>query len=487
MQYTFDSERYEKGIESTMIATFTLLHSTPSSRPFGTAYLPAIGQGVDLVPNGYIEEEYLVAGTAGEWSYDEAGAASLHTADVPYVTRLLVRRPAEAARASGSVQLEPLHPNLDTAPTWRSLHEWIMRNGHTWIGVTQDAPISEQLRTRFGERYGTLSLPVAGLGYDILGDVAIAARQGRLAGVSAERVILSGWSATGSFCRVYLSDGFHDRHRLPGGTPAVDGIVIGISSGAADTAGYPPLSAACPPLPADDARRVVHGDETPVFEVLSELESETNAASLRPDSDEADDRYRLYQVAGTSHASAQKDVLTNGAQFELSGEALPGTLTNEAPSDARMDYVARALFELFERWVTDGTAPPRAPRFTFAQQPGEPGKPVALTRDGVGNVVGGIRPPWIEVPLAVYSPHSTPVPGSCLAPSWTPLGFPEIVAGLIGYSTPLSGDTLRSLHGSRQGYLEAFAASAHALVRDGFLLNEEAEALITRSHSSWPA
>lgn len=487
MQYTFDSERYEKGIESTMIATFTPLPSTPSSRPFGTAYLPETGDGVDLVPHGYIEEEYLVSGTAGEWSYDSAGTATTRTADVPYVTRVLVRRPLDAARASGAVQLEPLHPNLDSALSWHSLHDWILRKGHSWVGVTQDAPVSEQLRTRFGDRYGALSIPLAGLGYDILGDVAIAARSGHLPGVAADRVILSGWSATGSFCRVYLQDGFHDRHRLPDGTPAVSGIAIGISSGAAGQAGYPPLSAGCAPLPAADPRRTVHGGETPVFEILSELESETHGASLRPDADETDDHYRLYQVAGTSHTTGREGLLTNGAQFELSGEALPDRRTNEPPSDARLDYVACALFELLDRWITDGTTPPRASRFTFAEDAREPGDAVQLTRDSFGNVVGGIRPPWVDVPLVAYAPHSTPAPGSCLAPAWTPLGTPEIVASLIGSSTPFSEATLQSLYDSRQNYLDRFAASAATIVHETFLLQEEADALITRSHSSWPA
>lgn len=452
--------------------------ATHRSRPFGTAYLADSGRGVDLEPHGYVEEERLVSGVADEWSYNHSCSASPRTKNVPFTTRMLIRRPVEGRGASGLVLLEPLHPNLDSAMTWRTTHEWALRNGHTWVGVTQDASMAGMLRDRFGQRYSSISIPRSGLGYDILGDVAVALRTGAVPDISAERIILSGWSATGSFCRVYLQDGFHDRHRLPDGTPAVDGIAICISSGAAGQAGYPPLSADCPPLSAGDPRRIVHGDGRPVFEILSEMESETHFASLRPDSDDSDDRYRLYQIAGTSHVDGHDESLTNAEQSRQVGIEVPDNRINEGASDARMDLVAHALFEALDRWIADDIVPPVADRFDFADGQGEHEDPAELVRDRHGNVAGGIRTPWIDAPVASYAPHSTPAPASCQPPAWSPLGTPELVARLIGNRTPFSPETLGNLYSSRQEFLDRYADSVRNCADQGFLLPLDSDILI---------
>jgi hypothetical protein len=450
---------------------------TPTSLPFGTSKLPA-GPGVDLSEHGYIEEEYLVTGTAAEWRYD-GELVPFRWSLRPYTTRVLVRRPADPARASGVLQLEPLHPNLDRGLTWRTAHPWILRGGHTWVGVTQAAHVAAQLRERIDpERYRSVSIAVDGLGYDILGQVAQALRTGQLPVGDVRRLVMSGWSATGSFCRVFLQDGFHDRHRLPDGRPAVDGYLIGISSGSAGKAGYPPLSAESAVLPADDPRRTIGTHGVPVFEVLSEFESETHRRSLRPDSDGPEDPYRLYQIAGTSHAAIDGDAaLTNEEQYRQAGGQVSDRAINEEPSDARMDFVVRALFQRLDDWIADGVRPPRAERFDFAAN-AEASPKMPLARDESGNVTGGIRAPWIDVPAAAYAPHSTPVPGSCLPPDWAPMGTPEAVASLVGHMVPFPASRLAELYPSEQDYLDRYALSVRRNVEDGFLLPEEAEALL---------
>lgn len=454
--------------------------------PFGTAWLPESGTGVNLDGYSYIEEEHLVSGVAHEWSYDAQGQATSVAAH-PYTTRILVRRPADTCIASGAVHLEPLHPNLDAAPTWDRLFPWLMRRGHTWVGVTQDYSVARQLRDAFPERYGSLSLPASGLGYDIVGQLATALHSGTVPGINANRVILSGWSATGSFCRVYLQDGFHQRHRLPDGGPAVDGVAIGISSGAAGSAGYPPLSAACPALAADDVRRTIRGCDIPVIEILSELESETHGSSLREDGDAADDRYRLYQIAGTSHDTLSESYLTNTVQFERVGGSVPGRRIAEEPSDAKMEYISRALFEWLDQWITEGRQPPHAARFSFERMPIPRNVATALARDALGNVIGGIRPPWIAVPLSTYRPHSTPAQGSCQPPEWVPMGSPEQVAALIGNALPFPNEVVSSLYGSREDYLMQFEAATHALQEQGWLLPPEGEELIATAGERWEA
>lgn len=456
--------------------------------PLGVARLAGTTTGVDLDEHGYVEEEFLVDGTASEWTYDRQGVAVPAASAVGYTTRVLVRRPADPARFNGVVQIEPLHPSFDLALTWRAIHPWIMRTGAVWVGVTQDARFAACLSTVVDpERYAAITVPRAGLGYDIVGGVGVAIRSatvGILDGFPhVERAYLSGWSMTGSFCRVFLGDGFARRHCLPDGTAVFDGYLIAVSSGGAVRAGYPPLSAGARGPGPGDARRTIGPHGIPVIELLSELESETHTPSLRADSDGTDDPYRLYQVAGTAHnTSGPTTVLTNLEQCRRRGLDVGRSEINESPSDARMDYLARAVFALLDRWVTERRPPPRAERFTFAGTPlaDERIPPGArpLARDRHGNVLGGIRTPWVEVPVARYSPHSTPRPGACTPSPLAPMTDANQVAAMIGHMVPFPPGTLRSLYPSRADYLTRYWQSCRRLADLGFLLSEEMTLLI---------
>lgn len=466
---------------------------TADTVPLGVALLPGSGFGVDIASAGYVEEEYLVDGVATEWTYDGQGQPVPARADVPYTTRVLVRRPADPARFSGVLQAEPLHPEFDTGLTWRSLHPWILRTGGAWVGITQDPRIAASMRDEFDpQRYGRLSIPAGTMRYDIVADVVSALRT-RAGGLwsgqpSIDRAYLSGWSMTGSFCRVFLGEGFHERRRLPSGAPVFDGYVLAISSGGAARAGYPGLTDD-PDLPGpDDPRRTVGGRDVPVIELLSELESETHESVFRADCDAPGDRYRLYQVAGTSHDSTgPRTVLANEEQYRRRGLPTAGVEIVERPSDARLDLVARGVHALLDRWVAEGLPPPRAQRFEFEPRttPGRSGG-ATLVRDDLGNVTGGIRTPWVEAPVGRYLPHSTPVPGACRPSPWMPTIDPESMAAMRGHMVPFPPALLTSLHGTGSGYLARYAAACQRLVHEGFLHWEDVEALMVaaQQHST---
>jgi Alpha/beta hydrolase domain len=470
---------------------FTALPSAEDSLPLGTAYLPDARLGLDLATVGYREHEFLVSGLASLWTYDADGTAIPRRDAVPYMTRVLVRAP-DASSGSGSALIaEPLHREYDSAPTWRTAGDWIVRTRATWVGITQDPYAANSMRAELDPvRYGRLSIPAAGLGFDIVGQVVGTLRTGALPDVlpidAADRALLSGWSMTGSFCRAFLGDGFHGRHRLPDGGPVFDGYLVGISSGAAGRAGYPPLSEPASPPPVGDPRRTIGRHDVPVIELLSEFESETHGPCLRPDADEPDDRYRLYQVAGTSHAGfGGWSGATNREQYRRRGLPVPAREINERPSDARGEVVARAVFDLLDRWATTGEAPPRVGRFELEDRPPERPNPTgdarALRRDEFGNVVGGIRTPWVDVPVASYAPHSTPKPGSCLPAPGAPTGDAEHVASLLGNMEPLPEATLRDLYGSRREYLARYGESCRRLLAEGLLLEPDLDLLLDQA------
>jgi hypothetical protein len=243
-------------------------------------------------------------------------------------------------------------------------------------------------------------------------------------------------------------------------------------------------------LPSDDPRRTIGAHDVPVIELLSECESETQRPCLRPDSDLPSDRYRLYQVAGTSHDSTgPRDMLTNAEQYRRRGLPTMARAINEEPSDGRLDFVARAVYALLDRWVASGIAPPHAERFEYASAPLDaehlPDNAEPLLRDERGNVLGGIRTPWIEAPVARYLPHSTPRPGFCEPSSDGPMFSPAQVAALMGNMLVFDTETLAKLYPSPAHYVERFCRSCCDLVEQGFLLGDEAVALIgTALHRS---
>src|SRR5262249_37668822 len=151
--------------------------------------------------------------------------------------------------------------------------------------------------------------------------------------------------------------------------------------------------------PAVDRRRVIRHVDVPVIEMLSEGEAETHLAARRDDSDEPE-RYRLYEVGGAAHMIAQ----------EVGSTALP---VIEEPSDFPMAMLVGGALLNLRGWVVENVPPPRADRLVVLSERNagrcgrrEEARPVQ--RDQHGNAVGGVRSPWLDVPIASYYPHSTP-------------------------------------------------------------------------------
>src|ERR1043165_6351876 len=69
---------------------------------------------VDLQKAGYVEEEYILSGTANVYEWSADGTVKVKTPNAPYTTRILVRRPAAATKFSGNVIVEP----MENARSW---------------------------------------------------------------------------------------------------------------------------------------------------------------------------------------------------------------------------------------------------------------------------------------------------------------------------------------------------------------------------------
>jgi hypothetical protein len=127
--------------------------------------------------------------------------------------------------------------------------------------------------------------------------------------------------------------------------------------------------------------------------------------------------------------------------------------------------VVRALFIAMGEWITDGTPPPSSRWLTPTEGQAHYGD-ASIARDSVGNALGGIRLPDVEVGRGRFypvSPDSPPAGGNILAGAYFDLH-----------------DRFRN-HGE---YVRAFAAQATVLLAARLLLEDDHEALITSAAES---
>jgi pimeloyl-ACP methyl ester carboxylesterase/energy-converting hydrogenase Eha subunit E len=262
----------------------------------------------DLGRAGYVEEEFLVSGTANIYDWGTDRALKVITANVPYTTRILVCHPRSATAFSGAVFVEPLYTprRWDWPMMWGYLRDGMIARGDAWVGVTMPGANVAGLKRFNAERYAALSFAnpapdtpcpgtqnksdvEPGLRWDALSQVAALLKStdtGRpLAGMRVGAVYLTVqagdletyMNALQPVARVY--DGF--LARAPFNLTAIN------------------RCAAAPA--ADDSRQAVRNVGVPVVAVAGEGDLVNTFVSRRDDSDAPTDRYRLYEVAGAGH------------------------------------------------------------------------------------------------------------------------------------------------------------------------------------------
>src|SRR3984885_11184131 len=125
---------------------------TADSFPFLAAN--RVFQPLDLKKAGYVEEEFIDSGTANVYDWAADGSLSVKTANAPYATRILVRRPANRARFSGHAIVELLNParRFDWAMMSGYSRDSFIERGDAWVGITMPGS-GEALRKFSDTRY----------------------------------------------------------------------------------------------------------------------------------------------------------------------------------------------------------------------------------------------------------------------------------------------------------------------------------------------
>ncbi len=94
----------------------------------------------------------------------------------------------------------------------------------------------------------------------------------------------------------------------------------------------------------------------------------------------------------------------------------------------------------------------------------DPGPPLRIATDDVGNARGGIRLPELAMPTAIYR-------GVAMGTGRLPL---------FGAATPLPDDALRARYASRDAYERGWNVAVDELVTSGALRPEDAVAMRAR-------
>src|SRR5580693_472038 len=114
---------------------------TSDSYPFLAA--SRVFQPLDLQKAGYVEEEFIVSGTANVYDWAADGSLAVKTPNAPYSTRILVRRPADRARFSGHAIVELLNParRFDWAMMSGYSRDSFIEHGDAWVGITMPGSV----------------------------------------------------------------------------------------------------------------------------------------------------------------------------------------------------------------------------------------------------------------------------------------------------------------------------------------------------------
>jgi len=239
---------------------------TADSYPFLAADhdLPAL----DLRKIGYVEEEFFVSGSADVYDWAADGAVTVKTPSAPYTTRVLIRRPADKSRFSGSAIVEPLFParRWDWSMMWGYTHDAIVDRGDAWVGITLPASVAG-LQKFNPTRYARLSFknptPDAPCGRGAASDIEDGLRWDAISQVGALlkstgpqspmkdfRVEALYLTTQGGDLTTYMK-AIHPRATVAGGKPVYDGYVAKAPFNAAR------ISQCAPAPPPGDPRHVV--------------------------------------------------------------------------------------------------------------------------------------------------------------------------------------------------------------------------------------
>ncbi|GHU25810.1 hypothetical protein AGMMS50256_01230 [Betaproteobacteria bacterium] len=411
---------------------------------------------IALPTRGYVEEEFFFEGKANAYDVPNSmGSSTLPstfpinviTPDVPYKTRMVVRRPTDPMKFNGTVVIEwaNVTDGFDGEYFWVQAKDYLIREGYAYIVVSAQRNGITNATANLGgligfspTRYGSLDVTNGqsgdSLSYDIFSQTAKAARSVPkvLGGLPVKLVMGIGMSQSAGRLGNYINF-VHQR------TPIYDSILLQVTGPA------------------------VRDDLIPVMKVLSESEARS-ANSLNNIQDDTPLRHTWF-VAGASHGDVIQRM--GRTSVRLRDYGLAGTPDDSCSTNPSIltrprtpyRHVLNAAVSHLQKQMTTGAVPPSAPRF---QTTGS-GDTLAVARDSNNNALGAIRLAHMEVPTAVADQRECGNPGS-----WVPFDDAK----------------LNTLYTSHADYVSKVTAAVNASIDAGFVLPVDGQETIAEAEAS---
>ena len=375
----------------------------------------------------YEAREYFISGTTS------SGAT--------YKTRIVIRKPKDDSKFNGLILAESMHPSGNPW-VFHFTQTYAMTTGVIGLEILTSTPAG--LAAANEARYKDLVIP-AGATNDILAQVGALIKSDHqdnpLRGLAIRKMILAGSSASAAVAQNYLANA-HMAQRLADLKPIFDGFMPTSANGQ-----IPPI-------------------DVPTILVPTMREAFTGNGTTQPDNE----RLRVYEFAGMAHIDSR-----------VAGQYYPDPCKypiSRYPLGAEM---AVALDKLFA-WVDKGTAPPHADRFYVDFNPDnkpklDRDKGSLFALDEFGNVRGGIRSTYVDVPVKSYR-----VPNEAAEPRIPNVNHfiaerringqdPDAqLCGLGNFETALSKDQLKKLYKNPKDYYNKVAQRFDQLVKEGWAL-----------------
>ncbi len=360
---------------------------------------------------------------------------------------------------------------------WGYLGDEIVRRGDGWVAITTPGAIPG-LKTFDPVRYAPMSFanpapgncpdgkPAAdteeGLKWDMYSQVGALIKSndaGRpFGGYRAQAIYMT---TQGGDVVTYIN-AIHPQAKLAGGKFVYDGFLSKQPNGVGRLYGC----GSAPPK--SDPRHVIRNAGVPVIAMVAQGEVLATFGVRRADSDDPNDRYRLYEVSGGSHLDKSNYLpFVSMADATAAGNA-QGTpewpfAQRCTPEIALIQYplmpvIYHAAWNHLDNWARKGIAPPHADRIQLkdADTP-----KASVVRDDFGGALGGVRTFWVDYPIVKFS-QTSPGPGVCAE---------------MGHSDAIAWSRLETLYGSYKNYSAKVLQSLDKSVKDGWITAADAAKL----------
>jgi hypothetical protein len=406
----------------------------------GVKGFPFTPSPVSLGQFGYVEQEFFIRGIARAYDLSPDAIASTGRsapAVAPYVTRIIVRRPAYAKDFNGRVVVDWLNDTsgYDVDAGFGELWREIVRDRYAYVGVTAQVVGVAGLKAFDPVRYAAAAIPGDQFSYDIYSQAIQALR--RPAGVrplgplQVSQVYAYGDSQSGSTLNNYVNNVYPTVH------PVIDGFLITTSTTA-----------------------LTHVT-VPVMRVVTELEVD-NEPHQPPSA-----FFRQWEVAGGGHTDiGDSRYLAPEEDREWGKPAGHDWVLAPTPwvAGCLLDRMAKwpaeqAALAALDMWVRAGTPPVTTPPITVTDG--------AIARDSLGNALGGLRLPGEQVPTgANYGEMSN----EC---QFT-----------LGKTVPFDAATLHRLYPTHADYVTKVQDAVAQDVAAGYLLPADGQRIIAVAQGS---